>query len=70
MRQRIGTWVPAVFCAFISYTALYSSSDNYWRPVFFSFLPMCFVFAGISLWQLQREVRGLRERLAQLEQKD
>jgi hypothetical protein len=66
MRQTIGFWLPAVFCAFLSYTAL-SSSDEGWRPAFFAFLPMCFFFVGNALLQMHREVRALRDRVAELE---
>ncbi|MGA2140458.1 MAG: hypothetical protein ABSH14_16490 [Verrucomicrobiia bacterium] len=66
MRQMIGFWLPAVFCAFLAYIAL-SSSDESWRPAFFSFLPMCFFFVGMALMQMHREVRALRDRVAELE---
>jgi len=74
MKQKIGFWIPAVFCAFLSLTALFMpllfprGRDGHVPVAFFAFLPMCFFFVGSALWQMHREVQSLRERLAQLEQ--
>jgi sugar phosphate permease len=69
----IAHWVPVVFCAFISITALCgwaSSSESGWgRPVFFAFLPMCFFFVAIGSTSMHRELQELRKQLAALEQK-
>jgi len=70
--KHIRPWIPAVFCAFISFQALSSSSrpaGGWWEPVFLSFLPMCFFFVGLATFQLQREIGELRQKLAELEQK-
>jgi hypothetical protein len=72
--KTISCWVPAGFCAFISFTALFasiSSSDSgWWRPTFFGFLPMCFFFVGSVLTQMHRELRELRQRVTELEQQE
>jgi hypothetical protein len=71
--KTIAHWVPAAFCAFISFTALSASirppDSGWWRPAFFSFLPMCFLFVGFVTFGMHRELRELRKRLADLEQK-
>ncbi len=71
--QSIGHWTPAVFCAFISLTALFASSSHpdagWWKPAFFSFLPMCFFFVGSATWQMQKEIRELRKPVTDLQSK-
>ena len=71
--KTITHWVPAVFCAFISLMALFasagSSGSGWWRPAFFAFLPMCFFFVGSATTQMHRELRDLRQRLTELEQR-
>ena len=72
MRQTISHWVPAAFCAFISVIALsgsIASDAGWWRPAFFGFLPMCFIFMGIATSQMQREIRELRKQLAEMQDK-
>ena len=72
MRQTVIHWIPAAFCAFISLIALFASADpnaGWWRPTFFAFLPLCFVFVGFGTSQLQREFGELRIHLAELQQK-
>lgn len=67
--KTIAHWVPAGFCAFLSLVALFAITRDaqWWRPAFFSFLPMCFFFAGSVTFQLHREVRELRQRVTELE---
>jgi hypothetical protein len=70
MRQAFGAWMPAAFCAFISLLALSMQigSDSWaWKPMFYCFLPMCFFFVGGTMVDMQREIRELSQRLAQLE---
>ena len=70
--KTISHWVPAGFCAFLSVLALFGSigSDaGWWRPTFYGFLPMCFVYVGGVTAQMHREMRELRQRLTDLEQK-
>ena len=72
MKKTIGHWIPAVFCGFISFMALFASvgSDaEWWRPAFFAFLPMCFFFVGTATSQMQREIRELRQQLGELKEK-
>jgi len=44
-------------------------SPSSWAISFLCFLPMCFFFVAAATSSLQREVRELRKRLADLEQK-
>ena len=71
--KTITHWIPAAFCAFISLIALFASvgspDSGWWQPAFFAFLPMCFFFVGAATTQMHRELRGLRQRLTELEQK-
>ena len=71
--KTIAHWIPAAFCAFISFIALFASvgspDSGWWRPAFFAFLPMCFFFVGSSTAEMHRELRALRQRLIELEQK-
>ena len=72
MRQTISYWVPAAFCAFISFIALFGSTTSdagWWRPAFFAFLPMCFFFVGTAMSQIHREIRELRKQFAQMQEK-
>ena len=72
MRQTVIHWIPAAFCGFISLIALFASvgSDaGWWRPTFFAFLPMCFLFVGAVTSQMQREIHELRKQLAELQEK-
>jgi hypothetical protein len=72
MKQTLGHWIPAAFCAFISLIALFASSGpdaGWWRPTFFAFLPMCFFFVGTATSQMQREIRELRKQVVELQAK-
>jgi len=72
MKQTISHWTPAAFCAFLSLIALYGSiaSDaGWWRPAFFCFLPMCFLYVGFVTYQMQREIRELRKSIAEMQGK-
>ena len=72
MRPWLSYWGPAAFCGLISFMALFGSVlpyGNWWQPTFFGFLPMCFVFVGCAMLQMSRDLRELRQRLAELEQK-
>ncbi len=69
MRQTVSHWIPAAFCALISLTAIFASvgSDaGWWRPTFFAFLPMCFLFVGAATSRMQREIRELRDQIAEM----
>ena len=62
MRQYVGYWIPALFCAFLCVMAIATSTTI----VFFSFLPMCFVFVGIVTYSMFRQIRELKAELAEL----
>jgi hypothetical protein len=62
--------VPALFCTVISVAALLGSLRNgsrWWQPVFFAFLPGCFLIMGSINAKMNRELRRLRRRVARLE---
>ncbi|HTD86149.1 MAG TPA: hypothetical protein VK850_06195 [Candidatus Binatia bacterium] len=64
-------WAPFAFCAFLSALVLFFprlSQSGAWMPVFFCFLPMCFFFVGAATVQMQKEIRELRNELADLRQ--
>jgi hypothetical protein len=67
--KTIAHWLPAAFCAFLSLIALIGSISSpdagWWRPAYYSFLPMCFVFVGSVTLQMHRELRELRQRLSE-----
>ncbi|MGB0153369.1 MAG: hypothetical protein ACPGFB_04995 [Verrucomicrobiales bacterium] len=71
MRDKIGPWMPAVFCAVLAvivtignlWAASAGGSDNAVTLVFLLFLPMCFYFIGGYLVKLKKEIAELRERL-------
>jgi hypothetical protein len=71
MKTISAPWVPAAFCAILSLMPLFagSSYDNgWWRPAFYAFLPMCFFFVGTVLSKMQKEIGGLRQQVAELQQ--
>jgi hypothetical protein len=65
MKRSLEPWIPGAFCAFISFIALFASisEGGWWRPTFFAFLPMCFIFVGGAIRKMQGEIRELRSRL-------
>lgn len=68
MNWKVLPWLSAGFSAFLCILALTMSLQNgYWKPVFFSFLPICFVFIGIALAQMHREIQELRDKTHTLE---
>ena len=72
MKLKLSHWIPAIFCAFLSLLALsmqIGSDSGAWKPAFYCFLPMCFFFVGGVTSQMQLEIRELRQRLSELEQK-
>ena len=44
-RLKVAIWTPAAFCAFLSIMRMFIPGDA-GAPAFYSFLPMCFMFAG------------------------
>jgi hypothetical protein len=75
MRNKIGPWMPAVFCSALAvivtigniWAASVGGSDNAVTLVFILFMPMCFFFVGIHLTELKKENAELRERLEEIE---
>ena len=71
--KNITHWIPAAFCASISLIALagsvFSSDSGWGRIPFFAFLPMCFFFVGTLTFGMNRDLRELRKRLTDLEQR-
>ncbi len=69
-------WAPAAFCAFLSLIAVAglisqpagAPFGNWWGPAYFSFMPMCFYFAGGVMAQMRREIQDLRQQLHDLKQ--
>jgi hypothetical protein len=62
MKEYVGHLLPAVFCTFLCLMALAMPSTI----IFFSFLPLCFVFVGIVTYSLLRQIRELKAELAAL----
>jgi hypothetical protein len=71
--KTITHWIPAAFCAFICLDALFFAPAGpvveWWKPVFFSFLPMCFFFVGSVTWRMQKEIQELRKQVSDLQVK-
>jgi len=71
--KSITHWLPAAFCAGISLidlaASVASSKSGWGHPVFVAFLPMSFLLVGTVTIRMQRELRELRQRLTDLEQK-
>jgi hypothetical protein len=64
--------VPALLCGAISVVAFLgtiSGNARWWPPIFFAFLPACFLIAGGLMLRMKREISRLRRRVAALEQK-
>ena len=61
--SNIQTFIPAIFCAFISLMPLFLGETG--KPAFFSFLPMCFFFAAMPAVNLNKRVAALEEQLKQ-----
>jgi hypothetical protein len=70
--KKINHWAPTGFCAFICFVTMFgflgSSDPNLWRPMFFPFLPLCFMFVGYATMQMHCELRELRQRITELEE--
>ena len=74
MREKLGPWLPAMFCAVLSLITVLSDLIGRFATgttgaadvVFYCFLPMCFVFVGVFVSQLRQENRELREQIRAL----
>jgi TRAP-type C4-dicarboxylate transport system permease small subunit len=66
-------WIATAFCVFLCIFALVawarSNSPSLWEPIFFSFLPICFVFVAINLSTMQREIDQLRQQISGLRER-
>lgn len=71
MRENVGPWLGAIFCAVM---AGITTVGNLWAHsrggsegaitmVYIVFMPMCFFFVGAYLTQLRNENREMRARL-------
>jgi fucose permease len=72
MKQKLGPWLPAIYCAILSLICLAAfliRSESEWFIIFLCFLPMGFVFAATVTSNLQREIRELREQVEKLQEK-
>jgi hypothetical protein len=49
--------------------SVFSSDSGWGRIPFFAFLPMCFFFVGTLTFGMNRDLRELRKRLTDLEQR-
>lgn len=67
--NRVSPWIPAMFCGVLSLIAVAKSfvapAPDATLPVLIGFLPMCFVFVGVCMANMQREIRELRARLSE-----
>lgn len=75
MREQIGPWIPAIFCAFLSLITVLGSlildfmngtSRSGLDLGFYGFLPMCFYFVGEFLSKLRKENTDLQLRIDEL----
>jgi hypothetical protein len=62
-RDSLQPWLPAVFCAFLCFSVRET------MVAFWSFLPMCFVFATLPMTSMRREIAELRSRLEKVERR-
>jgi len=76
MRERLGPWLPAIFCASLSLITITANLAGYFMTgtrstgpgdmAFYGFMPMCFFFVGAYLSQLKKENQELRQRIDEL----
>ncbi|MGE5095388.1 MAG: hypothetical protein ACM3SO_09635 [Betaproteobacteria bacterium] len=69
IREALLDWVPFAFAVGLCFIVLSSLAKDmrFWEPAFYSFLPMCFLFAGFGTHRMRRELRELREKVGRLE---
>ena len=69
IHETLIAWLPFAFAVGLSFLVLSSLRQDmkFWEPAFYSFLPMCFFFGAFALHRTMKEVRELREKVAQLE---
>lgn len=63
-------WLAFIYAAYLCYSTLSRippSQTHNWEPAFYSFLPMCFFFAGAAIYVMGRQIRELRQKIVELE---
>jgi hypothetical protein len=68
--QFVLPWLAFIYAVYLCYSTLGRippSQAQYWEPAFYSFLPMCFFFAGTAIYVMGRDIRELRKKIAELE---
>ena len=71
MKEKVGPWLPAIFCASLALIVLFADlwalrnggSSGAADQTFMMFMPMCFVLTGIYLSVLRKDISELRKRL-------
>ena len=76
MREKLGPWIPAIFCAILSLITVSgnvivafmngAANSSGVDSVFYCFLPMCFYFVGAYLSHLKQENVELRSRIEEI----
>ncbi len=74
MRDKIGPWQSAKFCAALSLLTVFGnvagrflgSTRDIGAIAFYGFLPVCFFMVGVYLSQLKKENQELREQIQEL----
>jgi len=79
MRDKLGPWLPAIFCAVLSSITIVANLAGQFMTgtgstgpgdiPFYCFMPMCFFFVGAYLSHLKNENQKLRERVDELTSK-
>ncbi len=78
-RRALAPWIPAGFCAALSFITILQSlwaavvnrgDSGGWAVAFLCFLPMCFFFVGVAMTEMRREISELRKQVAELQQKN
>jgi len=60
-------FISALYLCYSTLSRIPPSQTHYWEPAFYSFLPMCFFFAGAAIYVMGREIRELRQKVVELE---
>ena len=64
--------LPALLCGAICFAAFLGTirEHRWWQPIFFAFLPTCFLIMGSLMVHMKREISRLRRRVARLEREE